>query len=241
MITLQEFFNTLSSGEFSSIAIGNSVLGSITEKSYPKIVNNMNLGLIEIYKRFTLKEKRITLYEQTDLTQYFIRSDYFSASIARVNDNAYLIDNVLEPFEDDLIRITEAYDADDNVIHINDKRYTETGIFTTSFDTIRLTPADPLRVITLVYLASYPKIIIEDGFDPNEIELYFPNWIQEPLLYYIAARIFQGKSSKAAEGERSLYTTFLYQYEASCKKIELLGLADVSGEISTNFVTNGWV
>ncbi|MBT7349178.1 hypothetical protein HN803_00060, partial [candidate division WWE3 bacterium] len=89
------------------MALGNSVLSTITEEKYPKIVSNVNLGLIEIYKRFTLKEKRIDLYEQTGITHYLIRSDYLSSTVAAVSSNGYLIEDSDDPFEDDIIKITE--------------------------------------------------------------------------------------------------------------------------------------
>ena len=245
MIILQDFFDTLATGEFSNISLSNSILSTITADKYPTIINNMNLGLIELYKRFTLKEKTIVLYEHADVTQYLLRSDYLSATVALVDENAYLFDSNFDPFDDDIIKITDAtyLDSDGEVdrVYINNKLYPDIGIFTTAFDTIKLTPQEPLRVITLTYLASYPKIVLTNAFDPSTYELFFPEWIQEPLLAYIAARIFQGKASKAAEGERNLYTTFMYQYENSCKKIELLGLAAMSDDASENFTNNGWV
>jgi hypothetical protein len=249
MIVLQDFFDTLASSEFAGMAMGKSVLDTITADKYPKIVANMNLGLIELYKRFTLKEKEVTLYEQTGLNHYLIRSDYISNSAATVSTRAYLVDPSpdLDPFEDDLIKITDAYNGDvvsndyQKQLHLNNKQYSEKGLFTTAFDTVKLMPADPVRIITLSYLASYPKIVITDDFNPSAIELYFPDWIQEPLLSYIAARVFQGKASRAAEGEKSLYTTFMYHYENACKRIELLGLAEMTNDTCDNFEKNGWV
>lgn len=241
MITLQNFFNILASGEFSHIAIGNSIAETIVADKYPKIIDSLNLGLTELYKRFPLKTKEIDLYEQTGLTTYFIRPDYISTSIGSVSQRAYLIDSELDPFQGDLIKITDAYDADGGTIHINNKLYPEVGIFTTAFDTIKLTVADEPRVISLVYKANYPRITITDDFDPEIIELHFPDWIHEPLLSYIAARLFKGKASKASEGEGNLYTTFMYQFEASCKNIELLGLAERTDSPSENFTNNRWV
>jgi hypothetical protein len=256
MITLQEFFDTLASGEFSSVAISTSVLDSIKADKYPKIIASMNLGLIEIYKRFTLKTKEINLHEQAGTSLYYIRSDYLASSVARASAKAYLIDpNAEDPFDDEIIKITDAYNGDStsdyylDKIHINNKQFPKLGIFTTAFDTVKLTPPDDSlrtspnntpRIISLVYLASYPKILIPTDFDPTKITLYFPDWIQEPLLLYVAARLFMGKTSKMSEGQPPQSITFMAAYENACTKIELYGLAEMTDDPSNNFENNRW-
>ena len=239
MNTLEYLFDLLASGEFSNIAIGQSVTNSITAENYPKIVNNINLGLIELYKRFKLRKKSINLHQVTGVPEYYLRSEYVTSS-NYINTGGYLTEPTDEDFTDDIIQVIEAYREDGSVLPINDKNY-PTGLFTTAYDIVKVQPFTPLETLSLVYLASYPKIEIDDDFNPASVILTFPTWLYEPLLAYVAARVFQGKSSKAAEGERSLYTTFMYQYENACKRIELQGLASVDEEVTTVFNERGFV
>ena len=51
-MVLQDLFDTLASGEFSGLSLGQSVTGSIKEEAYPKVVAALNRGLVEIYKRY---------------------------------------------------------------------------------------------------------------------------------------------------------------------------------------------
>ena len=106
MTTLQDIFDLLASGEFANMAIGRSVTNSITAENYPKIVNNMNLGLIELYKRFQLRKKEIYLYQQENVTEYYIRSDYVT-SANYTGDDAYLVEATDEEFEDDIIKMSD--------------------------------------------------------------------------------------------------------------------------------------
>jgi hypothetical protein len=237
MITLKEIFDNLAYGEFANLALGNSPLGTLTEDKYPKIVSALNLGLVEIYKRFILKRKQCLLKQQIGVTTYYLRSDYVGDYIETVEDGSFE-DNY---FNDDLIKVLEVTDAAGDSVPLNNPRYPDTGVFTQAFDTITMKPASSLQTYTVTYQAEYPKIIIADDFDPNEIRLFFPNFILEALLAYIAARVFKGKTSKSAEGETNLSTTFNYQFENACKKIIELGLAEEAEERSNKFVTKGFV
>jgi hypothetical protein len=237
MITLKEIFDNLAYGEFANLALGNSPLGTLTEDKYPKIVSAMNLGLVEIYKRFILKRKKCLLMQQTGVTTYYLRSDYVGDYLETVDDGSY----EESAFNDDLIKVLEVEDAAGEDIPLNNPRYPDTGVFTQAFDTITMQPASPLKTLTLTYQAEYPKIVITDDFDPTEIRLFFPNFILEALLAYIAARVFKGKTSKSAEGETNLSTTFNYQFENACKKITELGLAEEAEELATNFTNKGFI
>jgi len=240
MITLQEIFDDLASGEFTSMSLGNSALGSIVEAQYPKVVSSLNLGLLELYKRFKLKQKECTVHQHADVTTYYLRTDYLGP-VADLDDEAYIVEVEDDPFEDDIIRILEIYDADNEVIPLNDYRYPDTGVFLLAFDTLSMVPADPVEVRTIVYQARYPKIILTDPFDPKDIELYFPDFIKEALLLYMASRIYKGKTSKAAEGTQNLGITFLAQFEAACKRLEQLGLAETRDLAHERFAAKGWV
>ena len=237
MLTLQEIFDALAYGEFTNMALGNSVLGTLTEDKYPKVVSALNLGLVELYKRFLLKKKKCLLIQQAGVTTYFLRSDYVGMYIESIDDGAYEED----VFEDDIIKVLAVCNAAGEDVPLNNPKYPNTGVFTQTYDTIHMVPAKPPATLTVTYQAEYPRIKIEDDFDPNEIKIYFPKFLLDPLLAYIAARIFKGKTSKSAEGETNLSTTFHYQFEAGCKKIVELGLAEEAEEQSGKFTARGWV
>ena len=249
---LQELFDNLAAGEFANLAVGNSITGSITEASYPKMVSHINMGLREIYKRFLLKKKECTLYQQEGVTTYYLRSTHVGY-VGSMGPDVYIEDVYNDTFDDDVIKVLEAYDSLGDSIPVNDPRKQNVGILysaadsvdiritTLAFDTIKMVPCDPLQAVTLVYQASHPKIVITEDFNPATYQLYFPDFIETALMAFIASRLYKGKASKAVEGEVREYNTFFYQFEKACKEIKDLGLAEELLTEENGFERKGWV
>ena len=190
-----------------------------------------------MHKRFILKRKKLSLTQQTGVTKYYLRSDYLYDYLGIVDDGSDTDDE----FTDDLIKVLDIVDSDGDSVYLNDPRYPDTGVFTQAYDTLTMVPATPLKTLTITYQAQYPKIVVDQKFDPVKHKLYFPNFVLEPLLSFIASRVFKGKTSKSAEGETNLSTTFWYQFENGCKRIIDLGLAEEALEEASNFESKGFV
>lgn len=244
MKTLQELFDTLATGEFSNIALGQSTMDSITEDAYPKIVSYINLGLTELYKRFVLLINEIKLHQHPDVTVYFLQEDRVEDS-AFMNADTYIEYNESLPFDGRVVRLLEAYDATGKPVHINNPLFPN-DIFMMGADQFKL--AAPLsgvspRVISIVYQAYHPKIVVTDTFDPEQVTLQYPDFIENALLNFIASRLFKGKVSKATEGVQQPYSTFQYQFEKECLEIKNQGLALTGDEHVLNthhFEEKGW-
>lgn len=238
MLYLQEIFEDLAHGEFASLAIGNSATGSVTADKYPKVVSAINRGLLALYSQFPLKEKECTIYQREGKTLYYLREDHVGDPNA--GDPEIYIDNTCEQYpENDIILLTGAFDDSGAEMYLNNHKYPD-DIFTPEFDILKMTPGDPLKIISLVYRASYPKIIIEDDFNPETYKLTFPSFLKAALLNYVASQFFTGKTTKAAEGEANLNNTFLSKYSYECKRLKELGLVSETENDSDRFDNNGW-
>jgi len=239
MFYLQELFDDLAYGEFANMAIGNSVAGAIPPNKYPKVVSLINLGLLDLYSRFILKRKECVIHQREYKTLYYIRPPYIGDPFG-IDPEIYIDGTVEDPPANDIIKFIEAYDEAGNELHINDARY-PLDIFIPEPDVIKMVPADPLKVVSLVYQASYPRVIIDGTFDPMVYPLYFPGFLKTALLSHVASRLFVGKESKAAEGVTNLSNTFLYRYESECAKIEKLSLVPMVDDEAEQFTNNGWI
>jgi len=237
---LQDIFDTLASGEFANIAIGNSESGTITQAAYPKVVNHINSGLLEIYKRFLLKKKEFQIVQQTGVSIYYIRYDYIAGSISSTGPESYIVEDPNDPFDRDLIKVIRVYDELGDEVPLNNPRYRDTGVFTQAHDIIKMTPADPLKTLSFVCQASYPKIIITQSFNPETYELFFPSFIETALLAFVAARMFKGKPGKTDSGVPA-YNVYDGKFEDACKVIKELGLAEDEDTDCDHFTDNGWV
>lgn len=240
MITLQEIFDTLATGEFSNLKLGNSLLGTISEEDYPKIVSAINLGLLDLHKRFPLREGEIIVHQYPGVTKYELRES--RANILGLLDNETYIELTEgESWPGDLIKVDSLWETDGTEIPLNDPCYADTGGFTPSFDILKMVPRSPAIPVYIKYRAGYPKIVITDSFNPETEILHIPDYILEALLFFIASRVFRGIASKASEGEVTSAHTYLTLYRTVCQEITNQGLTSQDKNDSDQFKSNGWV
>lgn len=236
MLLLSDLFDTLAFGELSGIKLGSA--GEIVEANYPKIVSHINLGLLELYKRFNIKRDELTIYQHADTTRYNLKSEHLGA-VADMAADVYILEDEDNPFADDLIKVLEVYDEDEDQLPLNDKN-DSTSVFTPSPDILKMTPASPVETVSVLYKASHPKIVITDNFDPDVYELEMPEFLQEALLFYVAARAFSGIKTGGVDTAKNPTYALLTQYETACHKIQMFNLEPEVNDTQTGFENNGW-
>jgi len=241
-MVLQDLFDTLASGEFANISLANSVTGSIKEEAYPRIVRAINRGLLELYKRFILKKKKVYIVQQDGLTHYYLRTSYLGF-LNSTTVNSYLLDHPTEDFQDDVLRILGITDKEGTVVPLNPSPpITDKTFFQSSqYDVLNLETVDTGQVFTIEYQAKYPQIIITETFDPEVYQLYYPPFIEEALINYVASSLIKGKTTKASEGEGYASNTFAARYENACAKLIELGIAEEAAFQDNRFKTKGFV
>lgn len=239
MLYLQELFDDLAYGEFANMAVGKNQVTTIDPDKYPRIVSLVNAGLLDLYTKFPMKEKILNLHQRTGVDTYYLRPDHVGDPDGGDSD-IYIDGTGVDPVNGDIIKITSAYDDEGEDIRINDNRYPD-DIFTPEQDVIKITPGDTLKILSLVYKASYPRILIPEGFDPETLELNFPRFLKPALLAFMASRFFIGKTSQAAEGQPNLSNTFLYRYNTELEVIRNNSLAPHIDPEAAQFERAGWV
>lgn len=238
MFYLKKIFDELAFGQFSGLAVGNSPNGSISEEQYPKIISIMNSALLDIYTRLPLRKKEFDLYQRAGRETYYIRPD--NVGDPNVGDpNIYIDGTEDKEIDGDIIKPIKAYNADGTEVFINKNQYPD-DIFMPQYDVITIKERTPLEVISIVYQASYPEIVMSSDFDPAEYELNFPRFITPALLANMASRIFIGKTSNAGEGQPSMSNTFTYKYETEMARINQLNLVLETENEDTQFDNGGW-
>ena len=234
MLTIKDLFDDLAYGELSNLKLGNSTLGSIASEDYPKMVSHINLGLIDLFQKFLLKKKEVRIHQIAGISTYYIRTNYMDEVDYCGKNGIYVEKTDMDPFSDDIVKVIEVYDADSDVIPLNDKRAADlriledplltSGVTTPAHDTLIMTPATTPEIVSVVYQAYYPKIVIPELFDPTKIKLFIPNYLRKPLMLYVAARIVGGMKVSLSEGEQNPATARWAHYSLACKEITLLNL-----------------
>jgi len=239
MITLQEIFNDLAFGEFANLAIGNSNVKSIEVDEYPRIVSIINVAMYDLYCRFSLRTNEFKLHEKAGRNIYYLRSENVG-NIQSGDPETYIEEDPQSPISGDIIKLIEAYDSDGSKVSIGDKGQDD-GILILSQDTLKINTSEPLRVISIIYQASHPKIIITKDFNPKTYNLYFPGFIKQALLAAIASRYFIGKTGSINESTQMIANTFQAIYLRECRKIEEDSMVQTNIGNDTRFEDRGFV
>lgn len=248
-MTLQDIFDQLKYGELSQISVGGNDQGVVDENNWGPLISHINLGLTALYKRFFLKEGRMTIKLLPNKSRYLLHSDYSVLSVRRPSDPKYILDTADDRFQDDILKVEEVMTDAGFTLFLNNAA-SPYSVFTPTAYSLRVPWAivnqenglpDELKTATLdiVYRANHPNITVPLGyFDPDLVEIELPASHLEPLLFYVASRVNNpmGMSEEFHAGN-----SWYARYEQSCLELEGKGLQIDQGIQHTRFERNGWV
>lgn len=221
---LAEVFSQLAYGELSQLAIGKNSEGEIDENVYPIVVAHINLGLNALYRRFFLKEGRLTFPLTKDR-------------------------NIYKLGVTDLNKIEQVLTDLNTSLSINNET-DKYSCFTPSMDTLRVPQAivdngpdleEKYRTenLLVVYRAKHPKIELVNGYiNPEVVDLELPDSHLEALLYFVASRV---NNPIGMVNEFNAGNNWASKYEMECQKLENYNLQIDTGTAHTRLSNNGWV
>lgn len=221
---LAEVFSQLAYGELSQLAIGKNSEGEIDENVYPIVVAHINLGLNALYRRFFLKEGRLTFPLTKDR-------------------------NIYKLGVTDLNKIEQVLTDLNTSLSINNET-DKYSCFTPSMDTLRVPQAivdngpdleEKYRTenLLVVYRAKHPKIELVNGYiNPEVVDLELPDSHLEALLYFVASRV---NNPIGMVNEFNAGNNWASKYEMECQKLENYNLQIDTGTAHIRLSNNGWV
>lgn len=174
------------------------------------IVSFINLGMIELYKRFPLdtEEVIITLGAATD-----------------VNSAYTMISNTIYKMPSDFMYMVGAYEENGIEININ-KEDDPYSIMEISWNKIQVPVATTGANISIIYVKN-PTLIANT---PEELakDIELPSSLIEALLHYIGYR-GHGSIDGNIQAENN---THYQRFEASVKRAEMLGIVSQDGPLT---------
>jgi len=185
-MTVQQVIDLAAQGELKNLAVKtdtNTILGYI------------NLGMIEMYKRFPLmvSEYMVELVEGVEM--YTMPSDFLwiVAAYGEVQDSAY-VDVIALPINEE-----------DNPLSLN----------TVSYNTVQIPLATDNAYVSIIYRAGPEYIVMDELGSPIKL----PPQMLEPLLHYIGYRGHLSVTTTTNE-QATHYSLF----EQACARIEAAGM-----------------
>lgn len=214
-MTLQNVIDLAKNGPLKNVAVKNDI---------DAVIGYINLGLIELYKRFPIdtEEVIITLGQDGDT-----ENDYtmISDTVYQMPDNFMYLIAAYEEVDDSSLITTKQ-------VPINEEE-NPYSINTISWNKLQVPVATDGSYLSLIY-ASSPQYFTEA--ETTEI-VPLPMQLIEPLLAYLG---YQGHASvSAAENENNVH----YQrFEMSCNKVKELGIFTTDDlDMSGKWETGGFV
>jgi len=207
-MTVQRVIDLAKSSELKQLAIKNDDTA---------LIGFLNLGVLELYKRFSLEEAEAVLWLTAGKTSYKLDG----------TDNDVTMDNNKE-----LLLITRAFDEEGDPIVINSSDYKDiTGINTPAYNVVEIPYVIQDEYISIMYRVT-PKFMNNlDDIVP------IPPQLLEALLSYIGYKGHGSVDGSLRTENQSHYVRF----EESCKKVLLEGLIQQELLPSNKFKARGFV
>lgn len=230
---LSEFFDYLIYGDLSHLAVNSLGEEGIKIADQPKIITNINLGLISLYTRFPLRtaEIHIQLYDHIDT--YFLHDDYAQTNTASAEVYKYLLDTSSQPFTNNVLKIDNVYDEVGDEYPLNDP-IQSASVFTPDYNSIQVPFAASENAISVVYRAA-PDRLITRGQDPTLVTVPIPYYLTDALLAYVANKIFSGMGRNQDAG---IFRTI---YNSQVLEIDNRGLTYDETVLNEKLWRSGWV
>lgn len=237
---LSKIFNSLTHGELSEIKIGGADTHGIIANDYPRIINIINMGLVELYTRFPLNTREITLQLYEQITIYNLTSDYAESNIISTQPIKYILDaDPVSNFTDDILLIKHVYEETGNEFPLNDLD-AELSVFTPTPTTLQVIfPSNgDENTISIIYRAA-PVDIPLTITDPDSVEVQLPIQYLEALTSYVAYKIINPRSN-GAEGAGE-FTGYNAKFESIVQNIKTLGIVNLDNTQNQKLEKNGWL
>ena len=217
MILLEELLNDLQYGELSQFSVTGDIddpMTGITSGDYPAIISHLNKALTAIHTRLPIRDREVTIQTVDELSFYELSSDYAVTNTESLQPIKYIIDTPDRPFQNDILSITAVFDEYDCEYALNDE-HDCSSIWIQNYRTLQIpNPADEFALF-ISYRANHPKI--EPDADPAKTEIDIPDYCIEPILFYIASRMY-ARSNDQGAAARSI--EMVQKYELFCTELE---------------------
>lgn len=177
------------------------------------VVGFINLGMLELYKRFPLRTEEAIITLREAKTIY--KLDGTDADVALADPYFYLIAAYGSKRDD-------ASSLEDLVLPINEED-NPFSVNTVSYKEVQVPLITAGALISLIYVPKPVKVLVA-GLD---VELDIPDQFVEPLLHYIGYRAHGAMDGNIQTESNTHYVRF----EASCNRLKELGVGMAPDDI----------
>ena len=226
---LSELFSYITTLDSANTNIGEDD-GNLAGKHYTKVVNAINLGLIEMYSQFPIEERSLIIQLYAHITNYRLHPDFAQTNTTSAEVYKYIQDSSSNPFvRNDVSKITYVSNEIGTELPINTNS-DDTSVYTPAYNILHHPYPSDSNAVTVSYRA-LPKTVPASA-DPDTYEVALPAQILNLFLVYVNHKLLASINSQESAAKLKEYlgllalakTTGLFmQDNFSNQKIEVNG------------------
>lgn len=217
---LSDILDKLAKGELSNLSMAEG--GVIKDAEMTKVIGYVDEALTRLHSRFTLRQNDVLIEMYEGISTYELKAEYAMSYEGPIEvPRKYIIDMGPKKFEDDVIRITSAYDSLGNELELNNK-LAPFGVFTPRSKTLQVPGPIPGQSLSVVYQAKHPELPVSsdevgEGEDYLSTEIEIPETLTGALTAYVGflAFNFLGGQDNLARA-----SVFMQLYDKICLEID---------------------
>lgn len=226
---LNQLIKELEYGELS--AHGMFATSPLSNENKDKLISAINIGLTELYTRFPLLTKELTIIQKSWLTEYKLDKK-FAVSNEEDKGTKYILDTKRDPFLNDVIHINGVFDEVGSSLLHNSNSACKVYL-TPAMDTIEIPNPTDTNALFIVYRANHP---IVSEVTPT---ILLPINFKPALMAYVSHRIYSGGT---AQEHAMLANSMLQKFELICMQQREYGMTNQDdGCANGQFCKGGWV
>lgn len=231
---LSRIFEHLTHVTLSKLAVGGADAGAVKLGDYPQLITLTNAGLLDLYTRFPIRTRDLTLQLSDGQNIYPLLAIHAESNAAI--ETKYILDSTsVYKFTDNILSIDEIYNELGQPVPLNDSNR-EDSVFTPSAYELQVPYANRENMLSVIYRA-IPDIIDLAALDTDLVEVDLPYHFMEAITSFIAWKLYTPIGSN--EDPRSLQ--YLSSYLAAIKVIKDTGTSIEESTSNSRFGDNGWV
>lgn len=227
-MTVADVIDDAKYGELSQLGVVKKLDNAATKADGEKqILSYINLGLIELYKRFNLRteETVITMVEGQSL---------YTLDLANVYHDPDNLGGYLDALPGELNMVLGAFNEIGNPYPLNDET-DPLSVNTPMYNVIQIPNPVAGEGVFIIYRAAPDRLVWQE--DVSLINVPISPALLEALLHYIGYR-GHGSVDGSIQAENN---THYMRFDASCKRVTALGLVTMDALMGNNVQEKGFV
>ncbi len=227
---LSELFSYIAELDSASIDLDTDGDGVIVAANYNKVIKAINLGLLQLYAEFPVREKMLVVQLYAHITEYHLVDDFADSNVGSIEVYKYIMDTTFDPYSNDVLKILAVLDEGGEQLPLNQNNQ-EWSIFTPAFNVIQHPYPDDSNAIFVMYRARHPEIASNVTISTYDVEI--PPQILPLLLLFVHHKLLASINPKESMAK-------LQEYMLQMQQTQGLILFHNEGSTNEKLVQNGF-